>query len=52
MDEKRLRLEFEKFLGEWTGRPMDYHIYYETTGLLFAWECFKRAFSIGQGDAK
>lgn len=35
------RAAFERFVSEWTGRDMVYHVTYGTTGLDFAWEAWQ-----------
>jgi len=39
------RKEFEAFVEYWTGRGMEYHTAAGTTGLAFAWECWRKATS-------
>ena len=44
------REAFEELLQQWTGRDIEYHREYKTTGLDFAWECFRSGVERGRND--
>jgi hypothetical protein len=43
---------FAAFVKEYTGRDMEYHLRYQTTGMGFAFACWRKGVEVGKSLVK